>query len=122
MATGLSWNTLIGNYIVFVRDSELSHKIFSNVRPDGFCLIRHPFGKALFGKQNMIMMMGDIHKDLRRRLTPLFTYKALGLYVDLQVGICEELIPYCIERMWQLNRGFHSCDFLRHCELLALSF
>ena len=62
MKTGLSWNSLLGQYIIFVRDSELSQKIFANVHPKGFFLIGHPLGKKLFGEHNMIMMQGDEHK------------------------------------------------------------
>eukprot|EP00850_Spirogloea_muscicola_P023740 SM000385S14618 [mRNA] locus=s385:33530:36853:+ [translate_table: standard] len=82
--SGLSWNALIGKYIVFIRDVELSHKVFANVRPDGFHLVGHPLGNKLFGEHNLIFMMGDEHKDLRRRLAPLFTAKALGLYIEIQ--------------------------------------
>ena len=85
MNSGMSWNMLLGGYILFIRDTELSHRVFSNVKPDAFHLIGHPFGKKLFGEHNMIMMFGDEHKDLRRRIAPLFTLKALGVYVDLQV-------------------------------------
>jgi len=86
MKTGISWNFLLGRYMVFVRDSELSQKIFANVSPDAFHLVGHPFGKKLFGEKNMIMMFGDEHKSLRRRLAPMFIQKALGVYVEIQVS------------------------------------
>lgn len=72
-------------YIVYVADAEVQHKIFSNVHAQGFELIGHPFGKKIFGENNMIMMRGEQHKDLRRRLLPLFSVKALGVYVQIQV-------------------------------------
>ncbi|KAK4779376.1 hypothetical protein SAY86_006904 [Trapa natans] len=81
---GFSANYLIGRFILFIRDTELSHKIFSNVRPDGFHLIGHPFGKKLFGEHNLIYMFGQDHKDLRRRIAPNFTLKALSTYTALQ--------------------------------------
>lgn len=81
---GVSCNALIGRFIVFVRDSELSHKVFANVRPNGFQLVGHPFGRKLFGEPNLIFLMGEDHKDLRRRLAPLFTLKALGVYITIQ--------------------------------------
>ncbi|GKD59902.1 hypothetical protein Tco_1297411, partial [Tanacetum coccineum] len=37
--TGFSANYIIGKFIVFIRDTDLSHKIFANVRPDAFHLI-----------------------------------------------------------------------------------
>ena len=81
---GFSANYIIGNFIIFIRDTELSHKIFSNVRPDAFRLVGHPFGKKLFGEHNLIYMMGQDHKDLRRRIAPNFTPKALSTYTALQ--------------------------------------
>lgn len=81
---GVSWNSLLGKFVLFVRDSELSQKIFANVRPDAFHLVGHPLGRKLFGEHNLIFMFGEEHKDLRRRLAPLFTLKALGVYISIQ--------------------------------------
>ncbi|XP_027338189.1 cytochrome P450 710A11-like [Abrus precatorius] len=81
---GFSVNYIIGNFIVFIRDTELSHKVFANVRPDAFRLVGHPFGKKLFGEHNLIYMMGQDHKNLRRRIAPNFTPKALSTYTSLQ--------------------------------------
>ena len=81
---GVSANYIIGNFIVFIRDTELSHKVFANVRPDAFRLVGHPFGKKLFGEHNLIYMMGQDHKNLRRRIAPNFTPKALSTYAALQ--------------------------------------
>ena len=81
---GFCANYIIGKFIVFIRDTELSHKIFANVRPDAFALVGHPFGKKLFGEHNLIYMTGQDHKDLRRRIAPNFTPKALSTYTALQ--------------------------------------
>lgn len=81
---GVSVNYLIGKFIVFVRSSEMSHRIFANVRPDAFQLVGHPFGKKLFGEHNMIYLYGQEHKDVRRRLAPNFTPKALATYTHIQ--------------------------------------
>ncbi|KAI9127374.1 hypothetical protein K1719_001933 [Acacia pycnantha] len=81
---GFSVNYIIGKFIIFIRDSELSHKVFANVRPDAFHLVGHPFGKKLFGEHNLIYMMGQEHKDLRRRIAPNFTPRALSTYTELQ--------------------------------------
>ncbi|WOL02102.1 Cytochrome P450 [Canna indica] len=81
---GISANFLLGRFIVFVRSTELSHKIFANVRPDAFHLIGHPFGKMLFGEHNLIYMFDQQHKDLRRRIAPNFTPRALSTYIDIQ--------------------------------------
>lgn len=84
---GISANYIIGRFIVFIRSTDLSHKIFANVRPDAFHLVGHPFGKKLFGEHNLIYMMGQDHKDLRRRIAPNFTPKALSTYTSLQQHI-----------------------------------
>ncbi|KAI4304473.1 hypothetical protein MLD38_039977 [Melastoma candidum] len=81
---GLSTNYLVGRFILFVGDTHLSHLIFNNVRPDAFHLIGHPFGKKLFGDHNLIYLMGQEHKDLRRRIAPNFTPSALSTYTSLQ--------------------------------------
>ncbi|XP_022926155.1 cytochrome P450 710A11-like [Cucurbita moschata] len=81
---GFSVNYIAGNFIVFIRDTELSHKIFANVRSDAMNLVGHPFGKKLFGEDNLIYMLGQKHKDLRRRIAPNFTPKALTTYTALQ--------------------------------------
>lgn len=94
---GMCWNVLFGRFIVFVRDSELSLRIFNNVRPDGFQLVGHPFGKKLFGDINLIFMFGEEHRDLRRRLAPNFTYKALGMYVAIQDRIVRQHIASWLE-------------------------
>ncbi|KAK3038735.1 hypothetical protein RJ639_028342 [Escallonia herrerae] len=84
---GISANYIIGRFIIFVQSTDFSHKIFANVRPDAFHLVGHPFGKKLFGEHNLIYMMGQDHKDLRRRIAPNFTPKALATYISLQQSI-----------------------------------
>lgn len=81
---GFCADYVLGRFIVFIRDTELCNKIFANVRPDAFALIGHPFGKKLFGDHNLIYMTGQEHKDLRRRIAPNFTPRALSTYTALQ--------------------------------------
>lgn len=93
---GISANYIIGRFIVYIYSSELSHKIFANVRPDAFHLVGHPFGKKLFGEHNLIYMFGQEHKDLRRRIAPNFTPKALQTYTDIQQRIIiKHLESWC---------------------------
>lgn len=93
---GISANYIIGKFMLFTRNSEMSHKIFANVRPDAFQLIGHPFGKKLFGEHNMIYLYGQEHKDLRRRIAPNFTPKALATYSDIQqLVILKHLARWC---------------------------
>ncbi|CAL0301234.1 unnamed protein product [Lupinus luteus] len=81
---GISANYISGKFVVFIRDTELSHKVFANVRPDAFLFVGFPFGKKLFGERNIIYMMGQEHKNLRRRIAPNFTPNALSTYVTWQ--------------------------------------
>ncbi|CAN1145804.1 Cytochrome P450 710A1 [Linum perenne] len=81
---GFSANYLIGNFIVYIRDSDISQLVFSNVRPDAFKLVGHPFGKKLFGEHNLIYMFGQDHKNIRRQIAPNFTPRALSTYTSLQ--------------------------------------
>ncbi|XP_018481794.2 cytochrome P450 710A1-like isoform X2 [Raphanus sativus] len=93
---GLSANYLVGKFIVYIRDTELSHQIFTNVRPDAFHFVGHPFGKKLFGDHNFIYMFGDDHKSVRRQIAPNFTPKALSTYSSLmQLIILRHL------RLWE---------------------
>ncbi|XP_073367749.1 cytochrome P450 710A11-like, partial [Aegilops tauschii subsp. strangulata] len=80
----LTVDFLFGCFIIFIRDSELSHRVFANVCPDAFHLLGHPFGKKLFSQHNLIYMFGKDHKDLRRRITPNFTLSALSTYAAIQ--------------------------------------
>ncbi|KAL5997547.1 hypothetical protein ACLOJK_008477 [Asimina triloba] len=86
----LSTNYLFGNFVLFIRSSELSHRVFTNVSPDAFQVIGHPFGKKLFGEHNLIYMFGQEHKEVRRRIAPNFTVKALSTYISLQQRIIVE--------------------------------
>ncbi|KAF5752748.1 cytochrome [Tripterygium wilfordii] len=88
--SGFSANYLIGKFMVFIRDTELSHLVFANVRPDAFMIVGHPFGKKLFGEHNLIYLFGQEHKDMRHRIAPNFTPKALSTYACLQQIIILE--------------------------------
>uniref|UniRef100_A0A7N0VHU8 sterol 22-desaturase n=1 Tax=Kalanchoe fedtschenkoi TaxID=63787 RepID=A0A7N0VHU8_KALFE len=94
---GFSANYLIGRYILFIRSSDISHKVLSNVSPDAFHLIGHPFGKKLFGDQNLIYMFGQDHKDLRRRMAPNFTPRALSSYISTQQRIIHRHLLSWVE-------------------------
>ncbi|KAJ4750119.1 Cytochrome P450 [Rhynchospora pubera] len=94
---GFSADFLMGRFILFVRSTELSHKIFANVRPDAFHLIGHPFGKKLFGEHNMIYMFDQAHKDLRGRIAPNFTLKALATYTAIQQKVILSHLKQWVE-------------------------
>ncbi|PIN20276.1 Cytochrome P450 CYP4/CYP19/CYP26 subfamily [Handroanthus impetiginosus] len=93
---GISANYIIGRYILYIYSTDLSRKIFANVRPDAFHLVGHPFGKKLFGEHNLIYMFGQEHKNLRRHIAPNFTPKALQIYTNIQQRIIlKHLVSWC---------------------------
>ncbi|XP_010513269.1 PREDICTED: cytochrome P450 710A3-like [Camelina sativa] len=83
-SVGLSANYLIGKFIIYIKDAELSNQIFANIRPDAFQLVGHPFGKKLFGDHSLIFMFGEDHKSVRRLVAPNFTRKPLSVYSSLE--------------------------------------
>ncbi|CAA0832927.1 Cytochrome P450 710A1 [Striga hermonthica] len=93
---GISANYLAGRFILYLRSPDASHLVFSNVRPDAFHLVGHPFGRRLFGDHNLIYMFGAAHKDLRRRIAPNFSPKALRSYAAAQHRvIIRHLSAWC---------------------------
>lgn len=80
----ISWNFLVGNFMIFIRDSKLSHQIFKNAANNKFQVCLNLNGERLFGKGNIAFMQGEIHKTLRQQVLYLFTKKALAKYVSVQ--------------------------------------
>jgi len=79
----LSANTLVGQFVVVSSDADITRNILLNSSEE-MPLILHPNAYKLLGKNNMAFMNGPYHKELRRRLLPLFTEKALSVYLKLQ--------------------------------------
>jgi len=80
----LSWNSLVGKFMVFTRDSKLSHQIFKNAANNNFQVCLNLNGERLLGKGNIAFMQGEAHKTLRQQVLYLFTKKALAKYVSVQ--------------------------------------
>ncbi|GJN07808.1 hypothetical protein PR202_ga25672 [Eleusine coracana subsp. coracana] len=81
---GLAADYFLGTFVVFIRDTELIHRVLGNVRADAFQFIGHAFGKKLFGEHNLIYKVGEEHRELRRRIAPNFTQRALSKYAAIQ--------------------------------------
>ena len=78
----ISWNKLGGYFMVHSNDATVTKKILQNntdLKP-----ILHPNANTIFGKNNMAFQQGKPHKQLRAVLLPLFTKKALSLYLKIQ--------------------------------------
>lgn len=92
MARGkLSANGLLGKFMVMSTDAKESRKIFESCS-DKLPLYLHPNSEHLFGSKNISFINGAYHKELRRRLLPMFTPKALGVYLDMQAKAIREHI------------------------------
>jgi cytochrome P450 family 710 subfamily A protein len=91
----LSWNSIIGRFFVMITDSENSRKIFEKCSSD-MPLVLHPNASRLLGNDNIAFMNGQIHKSLRIALLPLFTTKALSIYLHIQEkAIRDHMIKWC---------------------------
>jgi len=80
----LSANYLLGRLVVFSGDTTISRKIFNSNSPTQLKVVLHPNASALLGEHNIAFLQGEKHKELRKRILPLFTKKALSVYVSLQ--------------------------------------
>lgn len=96
----ISWNSIIGKYFILLADNELSRKIFEKCSAD-LPLILHPNANRLLGDDNIAFMNGHIHKTLRITLLPLFTTKALSIYLHIQ----EEAIREHMVKWSQLSES-----------------
>ena len=91
----LSWNSIIGRFFVLIADSENSRKIFEKCSSD-MPLILHPNASRLLGNDNIAFINGHIHKTLRIALLPLFTTKALSIYLHIQEkAIRDHMNKWC---------------------------
>lgn len=91
----LSWNSIIGRFFVLIADSENSRKIMEKCSSD-MPLILHPNANRLLGSDNIAFMNGSTHKTLRIALLPLFTTKALSIYLHIQEkAIRDHMAKWC---------------------------
>lgn len=88
--TGLSWNSIVGKFTVFVTDPVISRHVFNHNGSDSLLLELHPSGKRILGKNNIAYMHGPSHKQLRKSFLALFTRRALALYVLKQDAIVTQ--------------------------------
>ena len=91
----LSWNSIIGQFFVLIADSEYSRKVFERCSSD-MPLILHPNATRLLGRDNIAFINGATHKNLRIALLPLFTTKALAIYLHIQEkAIRDHMSQWC---------------------------
>ncbi|KAJ0960864.1 hypothetical protein J5N97_001249 [Dioscorea zingiberensis] len=123
--SGLSANYLFGRFTLFIRSTDLSHLVFSNVRPDAFHLIGHPFGKKLFGDHNLHIHQSVILSHLSRWLSlaadPQTPIKLRFLCRDLNLDTSQTVFagPYLSA---EARRRFNEDYNLFNVGLMALPF
>jgi sterol 22-desaturase len=69
--------------MVISSDAVTARKVFEKCS-DELPMVLHPNAEKLLARSNMAFMNGPVHKNLRNQLTPLFTQKALGIYLGIQ--------------------------------------
>lgn len=86
MALGpISWNAIIGQYFIMITESDAVRRVFEQVSAD-MPMLLHPNAEFLLGKDNIAFLNGPEHKELKASLLPLFTYRALSIYLSIQDG------------------------------------
>lgn len=99
----LSWNSLVGNFMVFTQESKLSQIIFKNAANHNFQVCLNLNGERLLGKGNIAFMQGDVHKSLRQQVLYLFTKKALGKYTIVQEACIRKALDQWFAQAEQNN-------------------
>eukprot|EP00760_Papus_ankaliazontas_P038493 PhM_4_TR9144/c0_g1_i1/m.90240/K09832/CYP710A; sterol 22-desaturase len=94
---GLSWNSIIGMFMLFSTRAETSQKIFAMNGPDTLTLALHPNAKTILGDDNIAFMTGPEHKALRTSFLHLFSSKALGIYLTIQERTMNKHIAEWLE-------------------------
>lgn len=62
---GLSCNWLLGKFMIFTTDAELSRKALSINDEKTLLMAVHPAGKDILGENNLAFMHGPPHKAIR---------------------------------------------------------
>jgi cytochrome P450 len=70
---GLSYNWLLGRFMVFSTDAEVSRKMLNVNDPSSLLMAVHPSAKDILGPNNLAFMHGPAHKAIRKSFLALFT-------------------------------------------------
>ena len=89
---GMSWNSIAGYFVVNSVNAAVTSEILKSNGPDSFQLVLHPNGVKVFGEHNIAFKWGEEHRRLRKSFLPLFTRKALGMYLTVQDKLIRESI------------------------------
>lgn len=114
---GASYNSLFGQFIVFVTDPIKCRELMVVNDPEKMLMVLHPSAKNILGKTNMAFDHGPNHKAIRKSFLSLFTRKALGVYVKLQDGIIRRHIATWLKEHEGVE--FEIRDYLRNLNLMT---
>ena len=81
---GFSWNSIFGNFIVFLMDAKLSRRMFALNSHDDFVAALHPNCARIVGENNLVFRTGEDHKAMRRSFMTLFTKSTISKYIVIQ--------------------------------------
>uniref|UniRef100_A0A6T8Q4F7 sterol 22-desaturase n=1 Tax=Chlamydomonas leiostraca TaxID=1034604 RepID=A0A6T8Q4F7_9CHLO len=97
--SGLSWNSLVGTFTVFVTDPAVSRHVFNSNSKDTLLMALHPSAANVLGERNIAFLHGPDHKALRKSFLALFTRRALSVYIARQDQvICAHLKRWLAEQ------------------------
>lgn len=100
---GLCTDLLVGNFIVFATDPKMCRQILSG--EGTYQIYAHPNALWLFGEKNLIYMDTDVHKDLRKVLTPaLFGNDALEYYAKCQEGVIRRYMDLYVKQCKETSK------------------
>ena len=108
---GLSYNWLLGKFMVFSTDAEVSRRMLSVNDPAALLMAVHPSAKHILGPNNLAFMHGLAHKAIRKSFLALFTRCALPTVPD---DLLTVVAACSLDRRRERHR--HAC-LLSACEL-----
>ena len=59
---GLTYNSILGKFMVMVTDTDISRRVFSYNDPSTLLMAVHPSAKNILGPNNLAFMHGHAHK------------------------------------------------------------
>jgi cytochrome P450 family 710 subfamily A protein len=114
---GVSYNSLFGQFIVFVTDPIKCRELMVVNDPEKMLMVLHPSAKNILGKNNMAFDHGPQHKLIRKSFLSLFTRKALSVYVQLQDGIIRRHMEEWLKE--HEGKEFEIRTYLRDMNLMT---
>jgi cytochrome P450 family 710 subfamily A protein len=99
---GFSTTSMAGRLMVYITNIPIGRAVCA--RLEDFILYAHPNAAFLFGKENLIYMDRDVHKDFRRLWLPgLFNKNALNMYLHTQETVIRHVLKKLVARGGQLD-------------------